>query len=115
MTRQIRLALRAYGVGGPGQHSLWKDPRIPKNASIDIDWYIAQAKAAEHDVQLAVQRGPTLSRRSIRSAAAAPDGTWSPVSMRGRRRTTDSTSTSTTPPATAARSSTSTSTPEEEP
>ncbi|WP_027345196.1 NtaA/DmoA family FMN-dependent monooxygenase [Hamadaea tsunoensis] len=47
MTRQIRLALRAYGVGGPGQHSLWKDPRIPKNASIDIDWYIAQAKAAE--------------------------------------------------------------------
>ncbi|GIE91841.1 NtaA/DmoA family FMN-dependent monooxygenase [Actinoplanes regularis] len=47
-TRKIRLALRAYGVGGPGQHSLWKDPRIPKNASIDIDWYIAQAKAAEH-------------------------------------------------------------------
>jgi FMN-dependent oxidoreductase (nitrilotriacetate monooxygenase family) len=47
MTRQLRLALRAYGVGGPGQHNLWKDPRIPKNASIDIDWYIAQAKAAE--------------------------------------------------------------------
>ncbi|WKU07175.1 NtaA/DmoA family FMN-dependent monooxygenase [Micromonospora sp. HUAS LYJ1] len=48
MTRQIRLALRAYGVGGPGQHGLWKDPRVPNNASIDIDWYIAQAKAAEH-------------------------------------------------------------------
>ncbi|HWB36572.1 MAG TPA: NtaA/DmoA family FMN-dependent monooxygenase, partial [Rugosimonospora sp.] len=48
MSRQLRLALRPYGVGGPGQHSLWKDPRIPKNASIDIDWYIAQAKAAEH-------------------------------------------------------------------
>jgi len=48
MTRQLKLALRAYGVGGPGQHNLWKDPRIPKNASIDIDWYIAQAKAAEH-------------------------------------------------------------------
>ncbi|MBB5866942.1 FMN-dependent oxidoreductase (nitrilotriacetate monooxygenase family) [Allocatelliglobosispora scoriae] len=48
MTRQIKLALRAYGVGGPGQHSLWKDPRIPKNASVDIDWYIAQATAAEH-------------------------------------------------------------------
>ncbi|MFC4069694.1 NtaA/DmoA family FMN-dependent monooxygenase [Actinoplanes subglobosus] len=47
-SRQIRLALRAYGVGGPGQHNLWKDPRVPKNASIDIDWYIAQAKAAEH-------------------------------------------------------------------
>jgi FMN-dependent oxidoreductase (nitrilotriacetate monooxygenase family) len=48
MSRQIRLALRAYGVGGPEQHDLWKDPRVPKNASIDIDWYIAQAKAAEH-------------------------------------------------------------------
>jgi FMN-dependent oxidoreductase (nitrilotriacetate monooxygenase family) len=48
MTRQIKLALRPYGVGGPGQHNLWKDPRIPKTASIDIDWYIAQAKAAEH-------------------------------------------------------------------
>ena len=47
MTRQIRLALRAYGVGGPGQHSLWKDPRVPKNASIDIDWYVRQAREAE--------------------------------------------------------------------
>ncbi|BCY08127.1 NtaA/DmoA family FMN-dependent monooxygenase [Actinoplanes sp. L3-i22] len=47
-TRKIHLALRAYGVGGPGQHSLWKDPRVPNNASIDIDWYIAQARAAEH-------------------------------------------------------------------
>src|SRR6187431_2514694 len=45
--RQIKLGLRAYGVGGPGQHNLWRDPRIPKNASIDIDWYIVQAKAAE--------------------------------------------------------------------
>jgi FMN-dependent oxidoreductase (nitrilotriacetate monooxygenase family) len=47
MTRKIHLALRVYGVGGPGQHSLWKDQRIPKNASIDINWYIAQAQAAE--------------------------------------------------------------------
>src|SRR5580698_7352677 len=45
--RQIRLALSVYGVGGPGQHGLWKDERVPKNASIDIDWYIAQAKKAE--------------------------------------------------------------------
>ena len=37
MTRKIQLALRAYGVGGPGQHGLWKDPRVPKNASIDIN------------------------------------------------------------------------------
>jgi alkanesulfonate monooxygenase SsuD/methylene tetrahydromethanopterin reductase-like flavin-dependent oxidoreductase (luciferase family) len=48
MTRKIRLALRAYGVGGPGQHGLWKDPRVPKDACIDIRWYIAQAQAAEH-------------------------------------------------------------------
>lgn len=49
MTRdgRLRLALHPFGVGGPGQHGLWKDPRIAKNASIDIDWYIAQAKAAE--------------------------------------------------------------------
>ncbi|MDY0910199.1 NtaA/DmoA family FMN-dependent monooxygenase [Microbacterium sp. CFBP9034] len=45
--RKLKLALSVYGVGGPGQHSLWKDPRIPANASIDIDWYIARAKQAE--------------------------------------------------------------------
>jgi len=45
--RTLKLALSLYGVGGPGQHGLWKDPRVPKNASIDIDWYIAQAKIAE--------------------------------------------------------------------
>lgn len=32
----------------PGQHRLWKDPRVPKNASIDINYYIRQAQAAEH-------------------------------------------------------------------
>ncbi|CAO5154495.1 N-acetyl-S-alkylcysteine sulfoxide monooxygenase [Frankia sp. AiPs1] len=47
MTRSLHLALSAYGVGGPGQHGLWKDPRVPKNASIDIDYYIRQAKIAE--------------------------------------------------------------------
>lgn len=45
--RKLKITLSVYGVGGPGQHSLWKDPRIPKNASIDIDWYIARAKQAE--------------------------------------------------------------------
>ena len=45
--RKLKIALSVYGVGGPGQHSLWKDPRIPANASIDIDWYIARAKQAE--------------------------------------------------------------------
>jgi FMN-dependent oxidoreductase (nitrilotriacetate monooxygenase family) len=45
--RKLKLALSVYGVGGPGQHSLWKDPRIPNDASIDIRWYIARAKQAE--------------------------------------------------------------------
>ena len=44
----IHLALHPYGVGGPGQHGLWKDPRVANNASIDIGYYIAQAQAAEH-------------------------------------------------------------------
>ena len=47
MSRTLHIALSAYGVGGPGQHGLWKDKRVPKNASIDIDWYIDQAKKAE--------------------------------------------------------------------
>ena len=45
--RKLKLALSLYGVGGPGQHNLWKDPRVPKNASIDINWYIQQAQKAE--------------------------------------------------------------------
>jgi FMN-dependent oxidoreductase (nitrilotriacetate monooxygenase family) len=47
MTRKLHLAVAAYGVGGPGQHGLWKDPRVPKNASIDIQHYIRQAQLAE--------------------------------------------------------------------
>jgi FMN-dependent oxidoreductase (nitrilotriacetate monooxygenase family) len=46
--RQIHLALHPYGVGGPGQHGLWKDPGVAKNASTDIGYYIRQAQAAEH-------------------------------------------------------------------
>jgi FMN-dependent oxidoreductase (nitrilotriacetate monooxygenase family) len=48
MTRKLHLALHPYGVGGPGQHGLWKDPSIAKNASTDIRYYIQQAQAAEH-------------------------------------------------------------------
>jgi FMN-dependent oxidoreductase (nitrilotriacetate monooxygenase family) len=48
MSRTIHLALHPYGVGGPGQHGLWRDPRVAKNSSIDINYYIAQAQAAEH-------------------------------------------------------------------
>jgi FMN-dependent oxidoreductase (nitrilotriacetate monooxygenase family) len=47
MSRTIHLALHPYGVGGPGQHGLWKDPGVAKNASIDINYYIRQAQLAE--------------------------------------------------------------------
>ncbi|SDJ39770.1 FMN-dependent oxidoreductase, nitrilotriacetate monooxygenase family [Frankineae bacterium MT45] len=47
MTAKLHLALHPYGVGGPGQHGLWKDPRVAKNASIDIRYYIKQAQTAE--------------------------------------------------------------------
>jgi len=47
LSRTLHLALSAYGVGGPGQHGLWKDPQVPKNASIDIRYYIKQATIAE--------------------------------------------------------------------
>jgi FMN-dependent oxidoreductase (nitrilotriacetate monooxygenase family) len=47
MPRTLHLALSAYGVGGPGQHGLWKDPRVPNNASVDIDYYLRQARTAE--------------------------------------------------------------------
>jgi FMN-dependent oxidoreductase (nitrilotriacetate monooxygenase family) len=47
MSRKLHLALHPYGVGGPGQHGLWKDPTVAKNASIDINYYIRLAKLAE--------------------------------------------------------------------
>ena len=34
-------------MGGPGQDGLWKDPRVAKNSSIDINYYIQQAKLGE--------------------------------------------------------------------
>jgi len=43
--RQLHLGAILEGVG-TDQHS-WRDPALPGNASIDIDWYIANAKLAE--------------------------------------------------------------------
>ncbi|MFH8249615.1 LLM class flavin-dependent oxidoreductase [Microbacterium sp. B2969] len=45
--RQIKLGAVLTGVGGPGAFNTWLDPEIPGDASIDIDWYIAQARLAE--------------------------------------------------------------------
>jgi FMN-dependent oxidoreductase (nitrilotriacetate monooxygenase family) len=47
MSRKLHFGLHPYGVGGPGHDGLWKDPRIAKNASIDINYYIEQAQVAE--------------------------------------------------------------------
>jgi FMN-dependent oxidoreductase (nitrilotriacetate monooxygenase family) len=47
MSRKLHFGLHPYGVGGPGQDGLWKDPRVAKNASIDIRYYIKQATLGE--------------------------------------------------------------------
>jgi FMN-dependent oxidoreductase (nitrilotriacetate monooxygenase family) len=47
MSRTLHFALAPLGAGGPGQDGLWKDYRVAKNASIDIDYYIEIAQVAE--------------------------------------------------------------------
>jgi FMN-dependent oxidoreductase (nitrilotriacetate monooxygenase family) len=46
-SRQIKLGAVTMGVGGPGQHYQWLDPEIPGDASVNINWYIEQARLAE--------------------------------------------------------------------
>ena len=45
--RQIHLGAVPYGTGGPGTHTLWLDPEIPGDASVDVDWFIQTAQLAE--------------------------------------------------------------------
>lgn len=45
--RQLKLGAVLFGVGGPGQHDVWKNPEIPGDASIDIRWYVERARQAE--------------------------------------------------------------------
>lgn len=45
--RQIHLGAVTTPTGGPGQHTLWLDPDIPGDASVDIDWYVRTAQEAE--------------------------------------------------------------------
>ncbi len=45
--RQIHLGAVTTPTGGPGRHTLWRDPEIPGDASVDINWYIEAAKKAE--------------------------------------------------------------------
>ena len=46
-TRQIHLGAVPYGTGGPGSHTLWLDPEIPGDASVDVDWFTGIARLAE--------------------------------------------------------------------
>jgi FMN-dependent oxidoreductase (nitrilotriacetate monooxygenase family) len=45
--RQLKLGAIVYGAGGPGMPYRWLDPEIPADASINIGWYIEQARLAE--------------------------------------------------------------------
>jgi alkanesulfonate monooxygenase SsuD/methylene tetrahydromethanopterin reductase-like flavin-dependent oxidoreductase (luciferase family) len=43
--RQLKLGAILAGVGT--DHTSWRDPALPGDASIDIDWYIENARKAE--------------------------------------------------------------------
>src|ERR1700675_4580705 len=45
--RQLKLGAVSHGVGGPGSPYLWLDRDIPGDASVNINWYIEQARLAE--------------------------------------------------------------------
>ena len=45
--RQLKLGAVTYGTGGPGQPYLWLDEDIPPDASVNVNWYIEQARLAE--------------------------------------------------------------------
>jgi FMN-dependent oxidoreductase (nitrilotriacetate monooxygenase family) len=45
--RQLKLGAVTMGAGGPGAHYQWLDPQIPGDASVNINWYIEQARLAE--------------------------------------------------------------------
>jgi len=46
-TRQLKLGAVTMGAGGPGQPYLWLDEDLPVDASVNINWYIEQARLAE--------------------------------------------------------------------
>ncbi len=47
LPRQLKLGAVTMGAGGPGQPYLWLDEDIPVDASVNINWYIEQARLAE--------------------------------------------------------------------
>ncbi len=65
--RQLKLGAILTGVGGPGHHYMWLDPEIPTDASVDIGWYIEQARPAE-----AAKLRPRVHRRQPVHHADSP-------------------------------------------
>lgn len=48
MTRpKLKLGAVLIGVGDASGSALWRDPEVPLDASIDINWYVKQAREAE--------------------------------------------------------------------
>ncbi|MCU1519464.1 MAG: monooxygenase [Pseudarthrobacter sp.] len=45
--RLLKLGAVIHGVGGAEDSELWRHPDIPTTASIDIKWYVKQAREAE--------------------------------------------------------------------
>ncbi len=44
---KLKFGAVLIGVGDASGKELWRDPAIPLNASVNIDWYIRQAREAE--------------------------------------------------------------------
>jgi FMN-dependent oxidoreductase (nitrilotriacetate monooxygenase family) len=48
MTREtLKLGAVLIGIGDASGKGLWRDPAVPLDASVDIDWYVRQAREAE--------------------------------------------------------------------
>ncbi|MEG8221852.1 LLM class flavin-dependent oxidoreductase [Sphingomonas sp. HH69] len=45
VSRQLHLGAILGGVGA--DHASWRDPELPGDASVSIDWYIENARLAE--------------------------------------------------------------------
>ncbi len=45
--RKLKLGAVLVGVGAQSSGDLWRHPEVPIDASVNIDWYIAQAREAE--------------------------------------------------------------------
>ncbi|GAA2242797.1 NtaA/DmoA family FMN-dependent monooxygenase [Herbiconiux moechotypicola] len=47
MTRHLKIGAAYHGVGGPGQHELWKNPELEPDSGVRIEKYIEWARIAE--------------------------------------------------------------------